>query len=121
MKGIAMPHFKLIKGNWLPDIVIALLMLAGVGSLYAQDPSDMPKGPGLQKSLPPTGANLTPTPFEPAEHVFSRLDTARTGFVTREQVVTLERFPFDEADLNRDGRLSIAEFGRVWGVYNNQK
>ena len=116
-----MRHFSLIKGNWLPDIIIVVLMLAGVGTLYAQDPSDLPKGPGLQRALPPTGAALTPTPFEPAEHVFNRLDTARTGFVTKEQVATLERFPFDEADLNHDGRLSIAEFGRVWGVYNSQK
>ena len=116
-----MQHFKLMKGNWLPDILIGLLMLAGVGTLYAQDPSDTPKGPGLQRAAPPTGAAMTPTPFEPPEHVFSRLDTARTGFVTKEQVAMLERFPFDEADIDHDGRLSVAEFSRVWGGYNSRK
>jgi hypothetical protein len=116
-----MRHFTLMRGNWVPDILIALLMLAGVGTLYAQDPSDLPRGPGLQLATPPTGAALTPTPFEPPEHVFNRLDTARTGFVTKEQLGSLERFPFDEADLDHDGRLSVGEFARVWGVYNSKK
>jgi hypothetical protein len=116
-----MRHFSPIKGNWLPDILIALMMLAGVGTLYAQNPSDVPRGPGPQLSAPPTGGALTPTPFEPAEHVFNRLDTQRTGFLTRDQVALLERFPFEAADLDHDGRLNIAEFSKVWGAYNNAK
>ena len=80
-----------------------------------------PKGPGLQPALPPTGTAMTPTPFEPAEHVFARLDTARRGFLTRDQVSSLERFPFDAADVNADGMLTIDEFARAWGPYNSKK
>ena len=41
--------------------------------------------------------------------------------LTRDQLGLLERFPFDEADINADGRLSIAEFAKVWGAYNSKK
>ena len=103
-------------------LLFAVLTTIGAGTLYGQtSPSDNPKGPGPQPALPPTGAALTPTPFEPAEHVFNRLDTNRTGFLTRDQVGVLERFPFDEADINGDSRLSIAEFAKAWGAYNSKK
>jgi hypothetical protein len=103
-------------------LLSAALSIVGTDTLHAQtSPSDNPKGPGLQPSLPPTGGGLTPTPFEPAEHVFNRFDTNRTGFLTRDQLGLLERFPFDEADINADGRLSIAEFAKVWGAYNSKK
>jgi len=103
---------------------LAFALLAG-GSIdvlrAADNPSDEPVNPGLPIAAPATGAALTPTPFEPAEHVFERLDTGRTGFLTREQVAPLERFPFDAADTNHDGRLSRDEFSKVWGLYNKAR
>ena len=109
------------KTWWMTELLIALLIVSGIGTLYAQDPSDLPKGPGPQLATPPTGARLTPTPFEPPEHVFNRLDANRTGYLTREQLGTLERFPFDQADLDRDGRLSPAEFSRAWGAWTTNR
>ena len=103
-------------------LAFALLASGTISALHAADnPSDVPASPGLPVAAPATGAALTPSQFEPAAHVFERLDTARTGFLTREQVAPLERFPFDAADSNHDGRLSSDEFARAWGLYNKAK
>jgi hypothetical protein len=104
-------------------LLLALAVACGTAPLAAQttNPSDNPRPPGLQLASPPTGAALTPSPFEPAEHAFSRLDAMRRGFLTREQLGTLERFPFDEADLDGDGRLNAGEFANAWSRYNSRK
>ena len=98
-------------------LLLALVIACGAAPLCAQttNPSDNPRGP--QRASPPTGAALTPSPFEPAEHAFSRLDATRRGILTREQLAALERFPFDEADLDGDGRLNAGEFANAWGRY----
>ena len=105
---------------------LAMLALAlgwnFIGAASAADnPSDEPVVQGMQPATPATGAALTPSPFEPAANVFLRLDTGHTGFLTREQVAPLERFPFDAADTNHDGRLSTEEFAKAWGLYNKAK
>lgn len=85
------------------------------------NPSDNPQGPGLPIASPATGGAISPSPFEPADHAFLRLDTNRTGFLTREQVSSLDGFPFDEADANKDGRLNAGEFANVWSRYLTRK
>jgi hypothetical protein len=114
---------KTLPGRSRLCALVVACMAGGMMSvtLAADNPSDEPVTPGLPPALPATGAALTPTPFEPAQHVFGRLDTGRTGYLTREQVATLERFPFDAADTNHDGRLSSDEFARAWGLYNRQR
>ena len=104
-------------------LLLALSLVCGAPLCAAQttNPSDNPRPPGLPLASPPTGAALTPSPFEPAEHAFARLDTTRRGFLTREQLATLERFPFDEADLDGDGRLNAGEFANAWGRYLSRK
>ena len=110
------------KYSRVAALAFALLASGSISVPRAADnPSDEPVSPGLPIAAPATGAALTPTPFEPAEHVFERLDTGRTGFLTREQVAPLERFPFDAADTNHDGRLSSDEFAKAWGLYNKEK
>lgn len=104
-------------------ILLAFAVACCAAPLGAQtaNPSDNPRPPGPQLASPPTGAALTPSPFEPAEHAFSRLDVTRRGFLTRDQLATLERFPFDEADVDGDGRLNAGEFANAWGRYLSRK
>jgi hypothetical protein len=105
------------------DLAIGTMLGAclWVAASAQTDPSDNPRGPGMQPALPPTGLALTPTQFEPPEQAFARLDTGRRGYLTRDQLAPLERFPFDAADTNGDGMLSGAEFARVWSQYNSKK
>jgi Ca2+-binding EF-hand superfamily protein len=76
---------------------------------------------GPPPAVPPTGAALTPTTLEPAEAVFNRLDHNRKGFLTRDQVASLDGFSFDAADTNHDGRLTSEEFAKAWADYASWK
>ena len=113
-----------IRSNSTPArLLLALCIAGGAASVSAQttNPSDNPRPPGMPLASPPTGAALSPTPFEPADHAFTRLDTTRRGFLTRDQLGALERFPFDEADIDGDGRLNAGEFANAWGRYMSRK
>jgi Ca2+-binding EF-hand superfamily protein len=60
-----------------------------------------------------TRAELVAARGEAASARFDELDPARKGFVTRREFLDAGRALFRDADANRDGRLSFAEFSRL--------
>jgi hyperosmotically inducible protein len=54
---------------------------------------------------------------------FSRLDTNRDGFVSREEAARIPDFSiaFEESDDNRDGRLDSAEFLKAQSFHDRQR
>ena len=121
-KSIPSPHSALRSAALSLLMLVALAYGASRG-LHAEDrspanPSDTPVTPGLSAAKPATGTAVDPTPFEPADHAFQRLDTDRRGYVTKEQVGSLDRFPFDQADTNHDGKLTPDEFNVAWLTYS---
>lgn len=55
----------------------------------------------------------------PADAKFRARDTNRDGFITKSEVKRYRDYAkaFDEADLNRDGKLSAGEFARAEAIY----
>ena len=55
---------------------------------------------------------------ESARAAFDKLDRERLGYVTSNDIVQLPGKPiFDDADRNKDGKLSFAEFETLWNKY----
>ncbi len=104
-------------------VIVALGAIGTSGNAVAQDsPSAKPASQaGPAPAIPPTGGGLSPTPFESAETLFNRFDAGRTGYLTKDQVQTLDGFKFEAADLNHDGRLTADEFNRAWSDYQSKK
>jgi hypothetical protein len=58
-----------------------------------------------------------PSRTENSLSAFDKLDTARQGYVTREEINRLPNaaeIPFDRADMNHDGHLDANEFQSAW-------
>ena len=104
-------------------VVVALGAIGTSSNAVAQDgPSVKPDSrTGPVPAIPPTGGGLSPTPFDSAETLFNRFDAGRTGYLTKDQVQTLDGFSFEAADLNHDGRLTADEFNRAWSDYQSKK
>ena len=109
--------------NAVLSVVVALGAIGISSHAHAQDgPSAKPASQaGPAPAIPPTGGGLSPTSFDSAETLFNRFDAGRTGYLTKDQVQSLDGFSFEAADLNRDGRLSAAEFDRAWSDYQSKK
>ena len=90
-------------------------------SLSGADQAAPQNRPGLTPATPPTGNALTPTAFDSADTVFNRFDTSRRGYLTKDQLQKLDGFPFEDADLNHDGRLTADEFSKAWADYSRNK
>lgn len=97
-----------------------------------QSPSGMGSTPGADTNRGTASNGMTPdrTPqvsvpgkAELAPSAFGKLDANRRGYVTREDTTQLNGFDnaFQQADANKDGRLSQDEFNRAWNLYSNQK
>ena len=54
---------------------------------------------------------------------FSKYDTNRDGFISREEAAKIPDFtgPFNESDDNRDGRLDSAEFLKAQSLHERQR
>lgn len=76
-----------------------------------------PAAPSLQLPGPTSGAGM-PTETENPSSAFDKLDPTHRGYVTREDTDRLPgRIPFEEADINHDGKLDMNEFQRAWTDY----
>lgn len=65
--------------------------------------------------------NTLPARDTSAAQAFSMLDRSQLGYVTRADTDRLSGFMgFDNADTNRDGQLSPAEFATAWRFYSGQ-
>ena len=66
---------------------------------------------------PPTGSSMRmPSRTESADTAFRSLDSANRGFLSKSEVQGLDGISFDQADTNKDGRLSKEEFERAWST-----
>ena len=72
-------------------------------------------------AAPATGGPLTPSRLESADTVFNRFDTGRRGYLTKDQVQSLDGFPFAAADANHDGKLTAEEFNSGWDQFSARK
>ena len=116
----------IIQLNSIPGMVFAACVLALSATSPAQDSASGGQPPaknssGMVVAAPATGGPLTPSKLESADTVFNRFDTGRKGYLTKDQVQSLDGYPFDAADTNHDGRLTAEEFNRGWDQYSAKK
>ena len=57
-----------------------------------------------------------PAQTESAVVAYQALDSTHRGYLSRSDVQGLQGFSFDEADANKDGRLSEEEFAKAWNT-----
>lgn len=107
--------------------MLAIALCALVGTAAAQSTTaPSPMAPGAHSptttapattTAPPTGASTMrmPSRTEPADSAYRSLDTANRGYLSKSDVHGLAGFSFDDADANKDGKLSKEEFARAWG------
>jgi Ca2+-binding EF-hand superfamily protein len=74
--------------------------------------------PGAAATSPaPTGSTQAlPSRTEPADSAYRTLDPSNRGYLSKSDVAGLEGFSFDQADTNKDGRISKEEFARYWST-----
>jgi Ca2+-binding EF-hand superfamily protein len=67
---------------------------------------------------PPAGTSTLrmPSRSEPADSAYRALDAGNRGYLSKTDVQGLEGFSFDQADANKDGRISKEEFARAWSA-----
>lgn len=116
----------LIQNSSMPGVIFAACVIGLSATAPAQDAASGGQAPaknssGMVIAAPATGGPLTPTKLEAADTVFNRFDTARRGYLTKDQVQSLDGFAFEAADMNRDGKLSADEFARGWSEYSSKK
>lgn len=75
-------------------------------------------GVNISGGLPAIGG-ITPSRAELPVSAFAKLDAQRRGYLTRQDVASLDGFDgaFHAADRDGDGRLDAAEFERAWAIY----
>ena len=79
-------------------------------------PQSQPSGASSPSQMSPTAPGKSDT----AVSAFQKLDTAKAGYVTKEQAAKLSGFDFTQADKNKDGKLDRDEFNAAWGVYSGK-
>jgi hypothetical protein len=93
--------------------VLACVSLAGSLQVNAADDS------GVQGQVVTGNAASVPDKSDSAEIAFKKLDRARKGYVTLEDVAVLPGFAtaFTNADSSHLGRLNLIGFKQAWTAY----
>lgn len=102
---------KVSKEEWLKaqEQMFTRLDKDGDGQLSTEEIAAMrPGGQGGQGQPGPGGEG---NPGDMAKRLFSRLDKNGDGAITRDEAP--ERLPFDQADLDKDGKITPEEYAQV--------
>ena len=115
----------------LPKHMHALLVAAVAGSLVASGwalaqtqtyGAGTAKAPPAQSTATTQMPSVTPSKSETAASAFEKLDKSHLGYVTRADAAKLNGFDkaFEQADKDKDGKLSRAEFNAAWAIYTGK-
>ena len=85
----------------------------------AGEPNKPPEGTNPAVTAPAPGTTAAaPSRSESARAAFDKLDREKLGYVTLSDIVQLPgKANFDDADRNKDGKLSFAEFETLWNEH----
>ena len=107
-------------------LAIALWSLAGLAAAQStpSNPMTTPSAtPPATTTAPaatapaPAGSTMRmPSRTEPADSAFRTLDSANRGYLSKSELQGIEGISFEQADINKDGRLSQEEFSRAWSA-----
>jgi len=90
----------------------------------AQEPAQPPGSP-LPPATPPElfKPDLPPSELNDADAVFRKLDVAKQGYITLEDVKDLLGFEeaFRAVDTKGSGRLTQAQFRKAWSIYKSKQ
>jgi hypothetical protein len=66
---------------------------------------------------------IIPSKAELPDAAFKKLDAGGKGYVSKEDARELNGFDpaFQQADVNKDGKLSPAEFDKAWGYFTGRR
>lgn len=110
-------------------LTAALFAIAGVAS--AQPSSSTPSGGDaakspatsttpmtspMNKTATPSAAQHVPSRSEPADSAFRALDANNRGYLSKSDVSAISGFSFEQADNNKDGKLTKDEFAKAWSA-----
>jgi hypothetical protein len=85
----------------------------------AGEPNKPPEGTKPAVTAPAPGPTAAaPSRTESARTAFDKLDREKLGYLTPKDIVQPPgKANFDDADRNKDGKLSFAEFETLWNKY----
>ena len=98
---------------------LVLALAAFAGAAFAQSPSTPPATTGAQTTpmtspmTPPTGRTLAPG--DSADAAWRTLDSSNRGFLQSSDLQGTG-ISFEQADTNKDGRISKEEFAKAWAA-----
>jgi hypothetical protein len=102
-------------------VVTSSLAVAGVASAAgtaAQGETTSPRSPSPAMA---TTQPIAPGRSELPDAAFGKLDASNKGYVTKDEVRSLDGFNFDAYDRDRDGKLSRDEFMHGWKDYSGSR
>ena len=99
-------------------LVVAVAAFAATA--FAQSPSTPPATSGSPSSpmtqpAAPSAAARMPSPTDSPDAAWRTLDSGNRGYLQQSDVQGLG-ISFEQADTNKDGRLSKEEFAKAWSA-----
>ena len=102
--------------NALVAAVAGCFALGGVAVAQTQ-PTTPAQSPTSGSNASSQMSSTAPSKSDTAVQAFEKLDSAKAGYVSKEQAAKLNGFDFTQADKNKDGKLDRDEFNAAWGTY----
>ena len=95
-------------------------MNRGAGTPPASTPAGQmsPGGQPMSNGMSNGNSNgmRSPSRTDSADDAYRSLDAGNRGYLQKSDVQGLSGFNFDQADTNRDGRLTKDEFSKAWAT-----
>jgi hypothetical protein len=122
-KETSMKHVLLARGG--PLLAAAAFAIAGVAGAQTystpakEGTAAPPTTPMTSPTTPmaaPSAAQNVPARTEPADAAFRTLDANNRGYLAKSDVAAISGFSFEQADTNKDGKLTKDEFAKAWSA-----